>query len=70
MELKYAVRSIDPLAHHGPTYLQKTEYGLQFTFHASQPYELHYFECKEDALKYMEEHFKCQWFEIVEVYVV
>lgn len=70
MEVKYAVRNIDPSAHHGPTYLQQSEYGLSFTYRASQPHELHYFDSKEEALSYMNEHFDYAWFEIVEVYVV
>ena len=70
MEIKYAVRTISATGQNGPCYLQKSEYGLQFTFRASFPHELHYFASKEDALKYMEENFKDVWFEIVEVFVV
>ena len=55
MVIKYAVRTINPPGHNGPAYLQESEYGLQFTFGASQPREIHYFDSKEDALKYMEE---------------
>ena len=56
MEIKYAVRTISPSPHNGPCYLQESDYGLQFTFRASEPREIHYFGSKEEALKYMEEH--------------
>lgn len=56
--------------HNGPAYLQESEYGLQFAFRASLPHEIHYFDSKDEALKYMEEMFKNEWFEIVEVYKV
>lgn len=67
MVIKYAVRTINPTGHNGPCYLQESGYGLQFTFGASQPHEIHYFVGKEEALKYMEEKFKYMYFEIVEV---
>ena len=57
------------MAHNGPAYLQESEYGLQFTYRASQPHELYYFESKEEALSYMEKNHPDRWFEIVEVYV-
>ena len=37
MEIKYAVRTISPSPHSGPCYLQESEYGLQFTYRASEP---------------------------------
>ena len=58
------------MPHNGPYYLQESEHGLQFTFRASNPFEIHYFSSKEDALKYMEENFKYKYFEIVETYIV
>lgn len=70
MIVKYAIRAIDPLGLNGPAYLQKSEYGLQFTNRASQPYEVNYFDSKEEALNYMELHFNYKWFEVVEVFVV
>lgn len=70
MEIKYAVRTINPSPHNGPSYLQESEYGLQFTLRASEPREIHYFSSKEDALKYMEENFKYKYFEVVETYIV
>jgi hypothetical protein len=70
MEIKYAVRTISPSPHKGPCYLQESEYGLQFTLRAAEPREIHYFGSKEEALKYMEEHFKYKYFEVVETYIV
>ncbi len=70
MEIKYAVRTISPSPHSGPCYLQESEYGLQFTFRASEPHEIHYFGSKADALKYMEENFKYEYFEVVETYIL
>ena len=70
MKVKYAVRQLSVDGHNSPAYLQESEYGLQFTFRASQPHEIHYFDSKEEALKYMEENFKYQYFEVVEVYKV
>ena len=70
MVIKYAVRTIDPTGHNGPCYLQESEYGLQFTFRPPLPHEIHYFDSKEEALKYMEANFKYQYFEVVEVYKV
>ena len=70
MKIKYAVRTISPSPHNGPCYLQESDYGLQFTFRACHPHEIHYFDSKEDALKYMDEKFKYQYFEVVEVYKV
>ncbi len=57
MEIKYAVRTISTTGQNGLCYLQKSEYGLQFTFRAAEPREIHYFCSKEEALKYMEEHY-------------
>ena len=70
MEIKYAVRTISPPPHNESCYLQESEYGLQFTFRAAEPREIHYFCSKEEALKYMEEHFKYRYFEVVETYIV
>ena len=70
MEIKYAVRTISPSPHNGPCYLQESDYGLQFTYRAAGPHEIHYFDSKEEALKYMEEHFKYKFFEVVETYIV
>ena len=70
MVIKYAVRTFNTPGHNGPAYLQESEYGLQFTFRASQPHEIHYFDSKEEALKYMGKKFKNEWFEVVEVYMV
>jgi len=66
MEIKYAVRTVNPNVHSSPSYLQESEYGLQFTYGASYASEIHYFSSKEDALEYMEENFGNVWFEIVE----
>ena len=60
MVVKYAVRQLSVNGHNGLAYLQESEYGLQFTFGASQPREIHYFDSKEETLKYMEENFKYQ----------
>lgn len=68
MEVKYAVRQVSVDGHNAPAYLQESEYGLQFTFRASQPRDIYYFDSKDEALKYMKENFKYVYFEIVEVY--
>lgn len=70
MEIKFAVRLVSVDGHNAPAYLQESEYGLQFTFRASQAHEIHYFDTKEEAMNYMEEIFKYKYFEIVEVYKV
>ena len=69
MKRMYAVRTVSPTGHNAPCYLQKSEYGLQFTYRASYACEIHYFSSKEDAIEYMEENFSNVWFEIVEVYM-
>ena len=68
MEVKYAVRQLSVDGHNPSAYLQESEYGLQFTFKASQPHEIYYFDSKDEALKYMKENFMYKYFEIVEVY--
>lgn len=70
MEIRYAIRTISPLPNNGACYLQESEYGLQFTFRAVEPREIHYFDSKEEALKYMEKHFQYKYFEVVETYII
>lgn len=69
MEIKYAIRQIDVIGH-APAYLQDSEYGLDFTFRASDPNKIHYFETKEMAKAYIVENLHFKHVEIVEVYVV
>ena len=68
MEIKYAIRQIDVIGH-APAYLQESEYGLGFTFRASDPSKIHYFETNELAKAYIAEHLHFEYVEIVEVYV-
>jgi hypothetical protein len=53
MEIKYAIRKVCVNGHDMPAYLQKTEYGLQFSYRASMPHEIHYFESKDEAIEFM-----------------
>ena len=69
MEIKYAIRILCVNGHNRPAYLQKSEYGLQFTFGASMPYQIHFFDSKNEAIKFMEKRDSGVYFEIVEVYV-
>ena len=69
MEVKYAIRQVCVGAHSSPAYLQNSEYGLQFTYGAFQPYDIYYFDTKELAIAYIAEHLHYQYVEIVEVYV-
>lgn len=69
MEIKYAIRQLCVNGHNMPAYLQKTEYGLQFSFRASMPHEIYFFDSKNEAIKFMEKRDSGTYFEIVEVYV-
>lgn len=69
MEIKYAIRKVCVNGHDMPAYLQKTEYGLQFSYRASMPHEIHYFDSKDEAIEFMKRRECGTFFEIVEVYV-
>lgn len=69
MNIKYALRTISPAQH--PCYLQQGQYGLSFNFSSLQPYSLHYFDTREEAIDWINANFihPTQYIEIVEVYI-
>ena len=68
MEVKYAIREVNPDVHRSGQYLTDNHDGLYLSGGGMFARDIHFFDSKEDAMDYIKMNLHQKYVEIVEVF--